>query len=220
MNQQKFVTNNKKYFYSLLKVAASFFGAAILFWSCENDIAKIKAFSAPEELPTLTAYNFETVSSDSGKVKYFLKAPELLRFESDGQPFLEFPQGIHIVKYNNKQEVISNITAGYAKQLINEKKWEAKINVIAINAQGDSLKTEQLFLDEKTENIYSEKFVQIFSKDRVINGIGFESDQNLTNWKIKNPTGTFYVEVQKNSQKKSDSITVSDDQENQKPIQF
>ena len=75
-------------------------------------------------------------------------------------------------------------------------------------------------MDEKTENIYSEKFVQIFSKDRVINGIGFESDQNLTNWKIKNPTGTFYVEVQKNSQKKSDSITVSDDQENQKPIQF
>jgi LPS export ABC transporter protein LptC len=193
MKQQKFVfkhlLNLKK-----ISIAALFSGAAILFYACENnDLEQIKAFSSPENQPTIEADNFEMLSTDSGEIRFFLKAPKLLKFENEGNAYLEFPQGIELVEYDNNENVISSITANYARQYEKEDKWEAKNNVVASNAQGDTLKTELLNWEKKTGKIYTPEFVKIIRPDQTITGIGFESDQNLDNWKIKNPKGTFYV---------------------------
>ena len=45
-------------------------------------------------------------------------------------------------------KVVSRITANYARHMEKEDTWLAKNNVIAINEQGDSLKTEELIWDE------------------------------------------------------------------------
>ena len=100
----------------------------------------------------------------------------------------------------NNKNIISSITANYAKQFVAEDKWEAKNNVIATNAQGDTLKTEHLTWEEKKEIIYTEDFVKIIRTDQIITGIGFTSDQKLQNWKIKNPKGTIYISAQKENQ--------------------
>ena len=42
--------------------------------------------------------------------------------------------------------------------------------------------------------VYSDKFIRISQEDKVITGYGFESDQNLTEYQIKNTTGVFTVE--------------------------
>jgi LPS export ABC transporter protein LptC len=183
-------------------IAALISGAAILFYACENNLEQIKAFSPTENLPVLEALNFETTATDSGVIRYFLKAPKLLRFEIEGESYFEFPEGIELVRYNENNQIISRITANYAKQFEKDLKWEAKNNVIATNAQGDTLKTELLYYDEKEGKIYTEEFVRIIRPDQTITGIGFQSDQSLQNWRIKNPKGTFYVSVenQNNSQ--------------------
>ncbi len=178
-----------------LRIAALFSGAAFLLFACENNIEKIKAFSSPENLPVVEASNFETMFTDSGEVRFSLKAPKLLRFEGEGKPYAEFPEGIELVKYDEHQNIISNITADYAKQFEKEEKWEAKNNVVATNAQGDTLKTEHLIWEEKEERIYTEEFVRIIREDQIITGIGFQSDQSLQNWRIKNPKGTIYINV-------------------------
>ena len=123
--------------------------------------------------------------------------------------FVEFPEGIELVKYDEHKEIISSITADYAQQFEKQKKWEAKNNVIATNARGDTLKTEHLIWEEETEKIYTEEFVKIIRPDQIITGIGFQSDQSLQNWKIKNPKGTIYVDVKKdkNSGAGVDSVT-------------
>ena len=184
-----FQSSQKKY------IAALLCGAAFFFFSCTNDIQTIKAFSSPDALPVVHALNYETTFTDSGVVRFFLKTPELMRFETDGQPFVEFPQGIELVKYDNNHRIISRITARYAKQFVKEKKWEAKNNVVAVNAAGDTLKTEHLVWDERTEKIYSDQYVRIVRPDQIITGIGFESDQSMGNWRIKNPRGTIFIQV-------------------------
>lgn len=179
-------------------IAALFAGAAILFYACENDMEQIKAFSSPENQPVLEAKNFETLSTDSGEVRFLMKTPKLLKFENDGNAYFEFPSGIELKEYDENENIISSITADYARQYEKEKKWEAKNNVVASNDKGDTLKTELLYLEEKTQKIYTDEFVKIIRPDQTITGIGFESDQNLDNWKIKDPKGTIYVSVEEN----------------------
>ena len=194
---------------------AALSGAAILFYACENDIETIKAFSSPKDLPVLTAENFETTSIDSGKVQSFLKTPLLQQFEADGQDYVEFPKGLLLIKYDSNGEIISRLTADYAKQLVKEKKWEAKINVVAVNAKNDTLKTEYLEFDEKEGTIYSDKFVKIITEDQIIKGVGFTSNQNLENWRIMKVTGTIYVNVQKSENVGNETVPTNDFEQEQ-----
>lgn len=189
-----------------LRFAAFILGAAFLLIACENNIEQIKAFSSPENLPTVEASNYETMFTDSGEVRFSLKAPKLLRYEGEGKPYIEFPEGIELVKYDEHQTVISSITADYAKQFEKEEKWEAKNNVVATNAQGDTLKTEHLIWEEKEERIHTEEFVRIIREDQIITGIGFQSDQDLQNWRIKNPKGTIYINVESPETSATDSV--------------
>lgn len=208
MNQQKLDFNILKIFL-IIRIAAFLTGAAILLLSCENNIEKIKAFSSPEDLPIVEATNFETLYTDSGEVRFFIKAPKLLQFDIDDQVYSEFPEGIELVEYDEDQNIISSITADYAKNFVKEEKWEAKNNVIATNVQGDTLKTEHLILEEKTEKIYTEEFVRIISSDRIITGIGFQADQSMQNWRIKNPKGTIYIDVSDPEQSSTESDVTS-----------
>jgi len=204
MKQQKSGSKTANIFY-YFRIAVLFSGAAILFFACENNIEKIKAFNTIDNLPLLEARQFETLYTDSGKVRFHIKAPKLLQFETEGKTYLEFPEGIELVKYDERQTVISSITADYAKKFEKEEKWEAKNNVIATNAQGDTLKTEHLIWEEKEEIIYTEEFVRIIRPDQIITGIGFQSDQAMQNWRIKNPRGTIYIEVEDTPPASSDT---------------
>ncbi|HPE75658.1 MAG TPA: LPS export ABC transporter periplasmic protein LptC [Draconibacterium sp.] len=192
-------------------VAVLVSGAAMLFYGCENNIEQIKAFYTTENLPVLEATNFETLLTDSGQVRYFLKAPKLLQFQDEGRNYREFPEGVELVEYDDHKRVISSITADYAKQFVAEDKWEAKNNVVATNAQGDTLKTEHLIWEEKKEIIYTEEFVKIIRTDQIITGIGFTSDQKLQNWKIKNPKGTIYVSVNNEGQQNDTTMSVPEE---------
>ena len=198
MKQQKHVQRNKiaqvKYFNS--SIAVLFTGIAVLFFSCSNDIETIKALSSDERRPAVTANNFEMIVSDSTVIVYKMTTPELIRFEEENDPFMEFPQGVYIEQFDNKMQIVSSLSADYARYYEKEDRWEAKNNVVAVNAENDTLKTEELIQDRKNGRVYSEQFVKIIRKDQIITGIGFESDEQMTNWKIKKPKGTLYVEVE------------------------
>ena len=172
-----------------------FIGTAMLFFACENKIEQVKAFSMTDDMPILEASNFETMVTDSGVIRYFLKASKLLRFENDREAYFEFPEGIELIKYDENKEIISSITANYAKQFERDKRWEVKNNVIATNAQGDTLKTEQLFYAELEGIIYTDEFVRIIRPGQNITGTGFKSDQTLQNWRILQPKGSIDVSI-------------------------
>jgi len=109
--------------------------------SCENEISKIKAFDTTNELPALTADGFEMLVSDSAVINFKMQTPELVRHVNTKEPFVEFPKGVKIEKYDANMNITSHITAQYAKLFEADERWEAKNNVIAVNQKGDTLKT-------------------------------------------------------------------------------
>jgi LPS export ABC transporter protein LptC len=169
---------------------------SIMFVSCENDIQKVKEFANIQNQPRITAENFETIYSDSTVIRYKLNTPKLFYREDADPPYVEYPVGVHIEKYDQKMNITASIRADYAKFFTKEKQWEAKNNVIAINSSGDTLKTEQLSWDENKGKIYSDEFVKIIRADQIITGIGLEANQDFSIWKIKNPKGTIYIEME------------------------
>lgn len=204
-----------------INIAVLVFGAAILFLGCEKEIERIEAFRSTENLPVISSTYFETTYTDSFKVQFYMKTPLLQKFESDGQPYLEFPQGVLLVKYDQNEQIVSRITSDYAKQYEREQRWEAKNNVIAVNAAGDTLKTEHLIWEEKSGRIYSDKFVKIIRPDQIITGIGFESDQYMRNWNIKDVKGPIYIDVEKESLSTEEEMTVPETPaETRKPLQL
>jgi LPS export ABC transporter protein LptC len=208
MKPRECVFNIVKLIYRKIDIAALLSGAAILFFGCANDIEKIKAFSSPETLPVIYAENYETTFTDSGIVRFFLKTPLLMQYDNEGKSFREFPQGLELTRYDEQRRIVSRITARYAKQFEKENKWEAKNDVVAINLAGDTLKTDHLIWDEKQGKIYSDLYVKIIRPDQIITGIGFESDLTMEKWKIKNPRGTIYVEMNQGPTGAGDSLSV------------
>lgn len=169
----------------------------VLTVSCENEIAKIKTVTNTEELPAITAEGFEMLVSDSSVIRSKLQAPLFIKHDNEKDPFIEFPKGVKIEKYDAKMNIVSSLTAQYAKNFTTDKRWEAKNNVIAVNAKGDTLKTEYLVWDTAKEKIYSDQFVKIIQKDQIFTGIGFESNQDFSSYHIKNLKGNMYVNVDK-----------------------
>ena len=186
-------------------VAVLFTGTAILFYACENDIEKIKAFSSQEDLPTIEIVDFKSMSTDSGKISYTLKAPKVIRYERDGKKYTEFPEGMELKQFDSNGNIISSIRSDYAKQNVLEDKWEANNNVVATNIKGDTLKTEHLFWERENGKIYNDEYVKIISPDQIIWGEGFTSDEQMGGWKIKKPKGNIYITVDNEQPLKNDN---------------
>jgi len=203
MRQQKYDSVNTTAFKIkiLIKssIAALSLGAAMLLLSCQSKVeADLPSkLIEQEELPTVDATNFEMTYTDSGIVRYRLTTPRLLEYENKKDPYTEFPDGFHIVEFDKNQNVTSGISANYGKRFKKEQKWLAIGNVVAVNADGDTLKTEKLTWLRKEKRIFSDKYVRLIKNDQVITGIGLESDENLKNWKILQPKGTLYVNEEK-----------------------
>jgi len=163
--------------------------------SCENEISKIKTVTSSEVPPAIAAEGFEMIASDSSVIRFKLQTPELIYHKDEKDPYYEFPKGVKIVKYDAAMNIISSITAQYAKNFSSDDRWEAKNNVIAVNFKGDTLKTEYLVWDTAKKKIYSDQFVKIIQKDQVYTGIGFESNQDFSSYHIKNLKGNMYINV-------------------------
>jgi len=66
---------------------------------------------------------------------------------------------------------------------------EATGKVVIVSDSGTTVRTEKIFWDNATQKIHSDAFVEITSPREVLRGYGFESDQDLKNYKVFRVTG-------------------------------
>ncbi|MBN2520023.1 MAG: LPS export ABC transporter periplasmic protein LptC [Bacteroidales bacterium] len=186
------------YFPKLLKNISLLILEALLLLSCENDIEVINTITATSDVPKQTADSIEIIYSDSAiiQLKIFASKLEYYQKEEDNS-YIEFPKGILVYFYRYDQTIRSKLTANYAIYYEPKKLWEARNNVVAINEDGEILNTELLFWDEEKEIIYTNKFAKVKDQNSEIQGEGFESDQNFTNWEFKKVTGIILLEENK-----------------------
>ncbi len=169
-------------------------GLAMLF-SCKPDIKTIEAITIDQNQPMEIATELKIIYSTSGRVQMIMETPLMKKFEGE-KPYMELPEGFVMMFFDSLMQETSRISANYAIQYEIDQLIDARNNVILQNHEnGEKLNTEQLIWDQKREMIYTEKFVKITTQEEVLYGEGFESDDRFTNWIIKNPTGTFYIEM-------------------------
>ena len=174
---------------------------AIMLLACKNDIKEVNALAEREKRPDMTGENLELVYSDSARIKYRVLAPEYIKVNREKEKYEEFPKGIHVLSYDPAGKMIGSIKAKYAKKLEDEMLWEARNEVVIINAEGKKLETELLYWDMKKELIYSDRYVKLSADGQIIEGnSGFHSDQNLNHPVFENISGSIEVEKQQRKQ--------------------
>ncbi len=174
-------------------LAAMLLPALFSLYSCKNDISTVSVLLA-DTLPAESAKDIQLVYSDSAEVAVIVKSPVMHRFEGN-EPYLDFPKGVEVVFYNKGLKEKSKLTCRHAKVFENTKIMEAysKVEIRSLEKE-EKLNTEHLVWDERQGKIYTNEFVKITTKDKVLYGHGFESDQNFDHWIIRKPTGSFALE--------------------------
>ena len=180
-----------------LNITAAFLAAVmfVLFPACTGKDKKLaEAISENDTLPSMKSLGVTTLISDSGITRYKIVAEEWLIHDNKNPPYWAFEKGVYLEKFDTLFRVDASIKADTAYYHEKKKLWELKGHVQILSQRGDKFQTDLLFWDEKKEKVYSDKFIQIEQEDKVIKGYGFESNQNLTEYEIKNTTGIFTVE--------------------------
>jgi len=175
-----------------------FAGIIIFFSSCEqNTIEKINTITANLNVPSQSLINSEIIYSESAKIVVVIKSPEINRYLTIENPYSEFPKGIFVQFFDSTQTPTSYIKSNYANFDEKTKIWIAEHDVEAVNSEGDTLNTEYLIWNQTTKRITSDRYVRITNEEGIIQGKGFEANQDMTNWKIKQTTGTILVSDEK-----------------------
>ena len=187
--------NSQKY----ISVCKTIVGGLFLLFcivSCNKDDKpeKIAAVVDRSAMARLHATDITTLISDSGITRYRISAPCWNVYDRANQPYWEFPQGIHFERFDLNLKVVANIQSDYAKFNENEQLWELRKNVKMTNIQGQLFETNQLFWNQREERFYSDSLIKITDATHIIKGIGFESNQNMTNYHIRKTQGIFPID--------------------------
>jgi LPS export ABC transporter protein LptC len=161
---------------------------------CKNDPAVVKQITKDIELPVSTTKNVEMLYTDSARLRAKVKAPRRDTYLGEKER-IEFTEGVDVQFYDEDGGESGELKAKYAINNTKTEQMLARNNVQLVNKlEGKRLDTEELIWDQKTGRIYSDKFSKITSKQEVIYGDGFESNQDFSQYRILKIRGIVTME--------------------------
>ena len=101
--------------------------------------------------------------------------------------------GIFLEKFNLDLESDATIEADYAYYDEPAQVWMLRGNVKALNLNGEQFETPLLFWSQKDESVYSDSSIVITREASIIKGVGFRSNQSMTQYTILKPTGVIPI---------------------------
>jgi len=182
----------------------------VLFTSCSGRKKVFAdAVSERDSLPVLATYDVNSLISDSGVIRYRIIADEWLVFDKKNPSYWAFEKGVYLEKFDLNFNIDASIKADTAYYYDKDRLWELRGSVSIQNIQGEKFDTEELFWNERTQRVYSDKFIRIEQPERIVTGEGFESNQQMTDYVIFKPGGIFYVKEEEDEEEEAptDSLT-------------
>lgn len=168
-------------------------GSALLSLSCKKE--KARGNVNPETLITMQSEDLSMTVSKNGLKSYHFTTPLMQQYGLAAEPYTKYPDGVFVQTFQDSTEVVESTLR--ADEAINYEKrdlWMASGHVVA-SGSGNTLYTEQLFWDAKTDRVYSNVRVKVVDKDGEHYGEGFESDKDLKSWMFRDYEGTIAVET-------------------------
>lgn len=192
----------------ILPILIATFCAVIITSSCKDEKKNyVDDIENATESPTMLTRDVETFISDSGITRYRITADIWYIYDEAKVPRWTFPNGLFLEQFDNNLQQNSKVNCDSATYFSEKKLWRLDGDVVMVNVARDSFLTKQLFWDQRTKRIYSDTaFIRIVSKDRTIEGYGFSSNEQMTDYSIKRPTAIFSAKNLRKTTQDSDSV--------------
>ncbi len=163
--------------------------------SCENNIKEVESVTIQETRPEVYGENVAFTYTDSTRIQYKAFAIEFLQIKNEEEEYNEFPKGGNVIYYNQDGTQAWTIKCNYAKNLVADKFWELRNDVVAVSDDGKTINTELMYWDQKKQKIYSDQYVRITEKDgQMLEGNSFTADDKLNRILLSQVSGEVYLE--------------------------
>jgi len=168
---------------------------ALVITACKDDSTTVVSHPTnPELVPTMTTTDVQTVISDSGHTRYRIAAPLWNMFEEAKSPHWTFPKGVTCEELDNTFNTVTTIKCDSAYFDKMSSLWTLTGNVRMTNVTGDIVLTDELIWDQSHHKMYSDAFIHIEKQGRIIEGYGYESNERLTTYQLRQVEAIFPID--------------------------
>jgi LPS export ABC transporter protein LptC len=164
------------------------------FFGC-SDVSDSEVLQSEKVYPDQESWNSEIVLTKDGRKRAIIVAGHLEKYNDRAEITLDGKVDVDF--FDIEETHLSHLNSDSAKVYEKTNDMIAQGNVVVVSDSGVTLYTEELKWDSKREKIVSDVFVKLVTDKDTLTGIGFESDSNLENWVIYNPSGVTDREVEK-----------------------
>lgn len=162
------------------------------FLACAEEKEHIApAINPRDSVPMMMSYGVNTLISDSGVIKYRIVAEQWEVNQAKNPSRWVFEKGLFLEQFDLAMHVQSFIQCDTAYYYDVERLWELHGRVRILTKTGLRFSSEELFWDEKTHEIYSNKYSHLITADKELHGNRFRSDENMTKYSVKTTRGYF-----------------------------
>lgn len=173
----------------IMAVVSSFFCL-----SCGNKDKQLgAAITSRDSTSVITTRGVDMLISENGVIRYHVIAEEWKIFDKMKPPFYSMEQGVLLEILDTLMQVESNLQADTAYYMIDDEVWHLVHNVHAQNIKNEEFDTQELFVNNRSNRMYSDSLIRIKQDKQIIVGHGFESNSNLTEYAIRKTEGIFPV---------------------------
>jgi len=148
----------------------------------------------PEVVPTMTTSDVQTVISDSGHTRYRITAKLWNMYEEAQKPHWTFPKGVTCEELDNNYKTVTTIRCDSAYFDEQNSLWTLTGNVRMTNAVNDVVLTDELIWDQHQHKMFSDAFIHIEKQGRIIEGYGYESNERLTTYQLRQVEAIFPID--------------------------
>jgi LPS export ABC transporter protein LptC len=161
--------------------------------SCVNDPEDVARLQARFDDKVEVAEGVEILYSDSAKLRVLVRAPIMLNHLQSTDQRQEFPDGLHVTFLDEREDTSSTLIANWGVYRRRTNQFTVRDSVVWESVDQQRLQTEELNWDEKTEEIFTNKFVILEQPGYLITGYGLKANQDFSNARVLQVDGKIPV---------------------------
>ena len=166
-----------------------YFFLLIFLFACQSNELQ-KSGQTRQGRPDAESWDAVITLTNKGAKRGVIRSGHLEKYNDN--EFIMLDQNVD-ADFFNEEEVFTTNLKSLVAEIDEEEDFLVAIgNVVVVTDSGVTLFTDTLSWDNQKEKVFtSDSVVFITEKKDTLYGIGFESDIELSNWKILQPTGVF-----------------------------
>ena len=166
-----------------------YFFLLIFLFACQSNELQ-KSGQTRQGRPDAESWDAVITLTNKGAKRGVIRSGHLEKYNDN--EFILLDQNVDADFFNEEEVFTTNLKSLIAEIDEEEDFLVAIGNVVVVTDSGVTLFTDTLSWDNQKEKVFtSDSVIFITEKKDTLYGIGFESDIELNNWRILQPTGVF-----------------------------